>query len=148
VPTFLPVNEEGMKLFVGPQYSSLSSALAIGVCEADKPSAFPALPCLRAVHAMCPWSSSIPLFSLLTLSTVFTSTAVQRTWLMFGLFSLSFHSPFFFLLLNTKYHAMFRNEDQIAGYKATYVAVFRGWAGRCIAISRLLNCCGNLALIV
>ena len=45
-------------------------------------------------------------------------------------------------------YAMFKNEDQIAGYKAMYIAVCRDWAGRCIAISKLLNCCGNLALIV
>lgn len=57
------------------------------ISEADEASAPPVLLYLWAVHTIQPYSSLIPLFSLLPASTVFTSATVWRIWVTFDLFS-------------------------------------------------------------
>lgn len=106
MPMLLPVNEEGIKLLVSLQFSSLSLALAIGIREADKPSALPALPCLWAVHTLRALAAPRSLFSPRSLPPQFSHLPQSRGpggCLFYFLlpYSLSLRSPFF-LLLNTK----------------------------------------------
>lgn len=98
LPMLLPVNEEGIKLFVSLQFSSLALALT-GIREADKPSAFPTLLSLRAGHTTHPWSSSVLLFSLLAPFAIFRSATSQMTGVMFLLFSFRLFSLSSFSLL-------------------------------------------------